>query len=292
MLISAQFTAVKDGRHFEHEKSSTVLGSPSEAEQKQHAYKIARDWCAIRGHALTSIEAVNIYNDDHRPRFQGSITTGLDPEVVFEEDIRKMTVLEVTAALRRCDVEIPSFLTNDARWPSGEAQWGAVSAQATALHAFILDELAEREIRITDLPCMADGLNQKAKDFIDKMTHSQLLRALEISIAEVTQDDPIELAREIAWQEFSLNCLDMNDLKNATKDNEGQISNEAWAVINRLDREQLEGTLEGHGFAVHDHETDADLCQAIAVNVADGTIEISELEALLDQQRSTDRPQG
>ena len=288
MLISAQFTAFKGRRHFEHEKSSVVLGNPSETEQKQFAYKIAQDWCVTRGYALTSIEAVNLFNDDRSPRFQGSITTGLEPEVVFEEDIRKMTVLEAMAALRRCEVEIPGFLWNNARWPGGEEQWGAVSAQATALHAFILEELAERGIRITDLPCMADGLNQEAKDFIDKMTHGQLLRALETSTAEFTQDDPVELLREVAWQEFSLDCLDMDDLKNGTKDNEGQ----AWVVINRLDREQLESALDAHGFATYDHETDADLRQAIAVNVADSTMDIGELEALLDQQRSTDRPQG
>ena len=284
MLISAKFTAFKGRRHFEHEKSSVVLGNPSETEQKQFAYKIAQDWCVTRGYALTSIEAVNLFNDN-RSR---SITTGLEPEVVFEEDIRKLTTLEAMAALRRCEVEIPGFLWNNARWPGGEEQWGAVSAQATALHAFILEELAERGIRITDLPCMADGLNQEAKDFIDKMTHGQLLRALETSTAEFTQDDPVELLREVAWQEFSLDCLDMDDLKNGTKDNEGQ----AWVVINRLDREQLESALDAHGFATYDHETDADLRQAIAVNVADSTMDIGELEALLDQQRSTDRPQG
>lgn len=57
--------------------------------------------------------------------------------------------------------------------------------------------------------------------------------------------------------------------------------------LNWLDRSELERMLEDVGIACYEHETNAELREAIAVNIEDGTIPTEELDALIGR-RSTD----
>jgi hypothetical protein len=54
-----------------------------------------------------------------------------------------------------------------------------------------------------------------------------------------------------------------------------------WLRLDELDRDALLNILEGYGFAVFDHESDAELREAVRVNIKDGTIPADVVESYL-----------
>lgn len=62
---------------------------------------------------------------------------------------------------------------------------------------------------------------------------------------------------------------------------EPQVSQEIWNAVNQLTRAQIETILEEQAcIQCYDSETTEELRDALAINIADGTIELSALDDL------------
>ena len=60
-----------------------------------------------------------------------------------------------------------------------------------------------------------------------------------------------------------------------------QVSQEVWKAVNQLNRSQIETILEEQAcIQCYDSESTEEIREALAINIADGTIELSALDDL------------